>query len=113
LTDNGRELLRRPLRHPYEPYSAVQPIEHRRTQVGSPESNGMVERCTRRLNEEFLSSAYHQKMYDSVEALQADLDAFVLFYNEKRAHHGCRTQGRAPLQTFLDHQLRQEDAAAA
>ena len=28
--------------------------------------------------------AYRRKLYDSVEALQADLDAFLTFYNEAR-----------------------------
>jgi len=113
LTDNGREYCGRPLHHPFELYCTVQQIEHRRTQIGSPESNGMVERFNRTLKEEFFSLAYRKRIYDSVEALQADLDAFVQFYNERRAHHGYRTQGRTPLQTFLDHQARPEDAVAA
>jgi hypothetical protein len=37
-------------------------------------------------------------------ALQTDLDAFLSFYNERRAHQGYRTQGRTPLQTFTEHQ---------
>jgi len=73
----------------------------------------MVERFNRTLKEEFFSLAYRRKIYDSVEALQADLDAFIPFYNERRAHHGYRTKGRTPMQTFLDHQPRQEDALAA
>lgn len=113
LSDNGREYCGRPLHHPFELYCLVQQIEHRTTKVGSPETNGMVERFHRTLKDEFFSLAYRRKHYDSVEALQADLDAFVAFYNSGRAHHGYRTQGRTPLQTFTDHLGRQEVALLA
>lgn len=108
LSDNGREYCGRPLHHPFELYCLVQQIQHRTTKVGSPETNGMVERFHRTLKDEFFSLAYRRKHYDSVEALQADLDAFVAFYNASRAHHGYRTQGRTPLQTFADHLGRAE-----
>jgi Integrase core domain len=71
-------------------------------------SNGMVERWHRTLKDEFFSLAYSRKIYESIEALQADLDRFVAFYNGERAHHGYRTQGRTPFQTFHDHLARPE-----
>lgn len=113
LTDNGREYCGRPLHHPFELYCTVQQIQHRTTKVGSPETNGMAERFHRTLKDEFFSLAYRRKLYDSVEALQADLDAFLTFYNEGRAHHGYRTQGRTPAQTFTDHLARPEVAPIA
>jgi transposase InsO family protein len=113
LTDNGREYCGRPLHHPFELYCAVQQVEHRTTRVGSPESNGMVERFNRTLKEEFFSVAYRKRLYESVEALQTDLDGFLSFYNERRAHHGYRTQGRTPLQTFTEHQRAAEAPQAA
>ena len=113
LSDNGREYCGRPLHHPFALYCLVQQIEHRTTKVGSPEPNGMVERFHRTLKDECFSLAYRRKHYDSVEALQADLDAFMAFYNSGRAHHGYRTQGRTPLQTFTDHLGRQEVALLA
>ncbi len=57
--------------------------------------------------------AYRKRLYESVEALQTDLDAFLSFYNERRAHHGYRTQGRTPLQTFAEHQRATEAPQAA
>lgn len=108
LTDNGREFCGRPLHHPFELFMAVQQIEHRTTRIGSPESNGMVERFNRTLKEEFFSVAYRKRIYESIEALQADLDTFVTFYNAQRMHNGNRTQGRTPLQTLLDHLARPE-----
>jgi transposase InsO family protein len=113
LTDNGREYCGRPRHHPFELYCAVQQVEHRTTRVGSPESNGMVERFNRTLKEEFFSVAYRKRLYESVEALQTDLDGVLSFYNERRAHHGYRTQGRTPLQTFTEHQAAQQRAAEA
>ena len=41
----------------------------------------------------------HQKLYDSVEALQADLDAWLHHYNHERPHLGYRNQGRRPWDT--------------
>lgn len=43
LTDNGREFCGTE-RHPYELYLALNEIEHRTTRVGSPKTNGFVER---------------------------------------------------------------------
>lgn len=108
LSDNGREYCGRPLHHPFELYCTVQQIAHRTTKVGSPETNGMVERFHRTLKDEFFSLAYRRKIYESIEALQADLDTFMAFYNAERAHHGYRTQGRTPLQTFHEHLARPE-----
>lgn len=43
LTDNGREFCGRPLGHAYELYLAIQQVQHRRTEIDSPESNGFCE----------------------------------------------------------------------
>jgi hypothetical protein len=39
--------------------------------------------------------------YRSVDELQADLDLWILEYNEQRPHQG-RCFGKTPMQTFLD-----------
>ena len=36
------------------------------------------------------------RLYDSVEALQTDLDAWLHHYNHERPHLGYRNQGRRP-----------------
>jgi transposase len=102
LTDNGREYCGRELHHFFELYLAMNQIEHRRTEVRSPETNGFCERFNRTLKEEFFSVALRQKVYDSVDQLQTDLDAYLNFYNRERAHQGYRTRGRTPYQAFLD-----------
>jgi len=49
LSDNGREFCGRPDRHPYELFLQLEGIEHRRTRVNRPQSNGIVERFHRTL----------------------------------------------------------------
>jgi transposase len=102
LTDNGREYCGRPLQHPYELFLTISQIQHRRTDIGSPETNGFCERFHRTVKEEFYSVAFRKTLYESLDQLQADLDQYLDFYNRERAHQGYRTQGRTPYQAFLD-----------
>ncbi len=98
LTDNGREFCGTE-RHPYELYLALNDIEHRKTRVRTPRTNGFVERFNGTVLEEFFRPAMHQKLFASVEALQADLDAWLHRYNHERPHLGYRNQGRRPWET--------------
>jgi transposase InsO family protein len=56
LTDNGREFCGTE-RHPYELYLALNEIEHRTTRVGSPKTNGFVERFNGTVLQEFFRPA--------------------------------------------------------
>lgn len=93
LTDNGRETCGKPLSHPYELFLAVSRIEHRKTKVGSPETNGFCERFHRTVKEEFYAVAFRKKFYESLDELQRDLDAYLVFYNRERAHQGLPDPG--------------------
>ena len=42
------------------------------------------------------------KLYQSLEELQADLDAWLEHYNTERTHQGKKCCGRTPMQTLLD-----------
>ena len=42
-----------------------------------------------------------ENLYDSVEALQADLDAWLVHYNTERPHLGYRNMGRRPIETVM------------
>jgi transposase InsO family protein len=86
-------------RHPYELYLALNDIEHRKTKVRTPRTNGFVERFNGTVLEEFFRPVLHQKLFDSVEALQADLDAWLHHSNHERPHLGYRNQGRRPWDT--------------
>ena len=106
LTDNGREFCGTE-RHPYELYLALNEVEHRRTRVGTPRTNGFVGRFHGTALEEFFKPKMREKLYESVEALQADLDAWLVHYNRERPHLGYRNQGRRPWET-IDLFVRQE-----
>ena len=45
--------------------------------------------------------AFRRKLYLSLEELQADLDAWLAYYNNKRTHQGKRCCGRTPRQTLI------------
>lgn len=100
LTDNGREFCGTPT-HPYELYLALNDLEHRRTKVKHPYTNGFVERFHLTIKEEFFAVTLRQTIYESVEALQADLEAWLTYYNTERPHLGYRNQGRRPIDTVL------------
>jgi hypothetical protein len=98
LTDNGREFCGTPT-HPYELYLALAALEHRRTRVRHPQTNGFVERFHRTVKEEFFEVALRETFYEAVEALQTDLDRWLAHYNTERPHLGYRNQGKRPIDT--------------
>ena len=100
LTDNGTEYKGRPTVHLYEIFLELNDIEHRTTKIGTPRTNGFVERFNRTILDEFFRTAFRQKFYESVEALQADLDTWLHEYNYERPHRGYRNMGRRPIETF-------------
>lgn len=102
LTDNGREFCGKGS-HPYELYLELNEIEHRRTRVRRPRTNGFVERFNRTVLDEFFRVALRTKFYESVESLQADLDVWLEHYNTQRPHQGYRNMGRRPIDTINQH----------
>ena len=99
LTDNGREFCGTDA-HPYEFDLDLNGIEHRRTKVKTPKTNGFVERFNGTVLDEFFRLKMRETFYESVEALQDDLDAWLVHYNTERPHLGYRNQGRRPLETI-------------
>lgn len=101
LTDRGTEYCGNPEHHPYELYLAVENIDHTRTKVKSPQTNGICERFHRTVLDEFYRIAFRKTLYENVEQLQQDLDAWLGQYNEQRPHQGRWCFGKTPLETFL------------
>lgn len=99
LTDNGREFCGTPS-HPYELYLELNDLQHRRTKVARPQSNGFVERFNRTVLDEFFRSAFRKKTYSTVKELQRDLDTWIEHYNFERPHQGYRNYGRRPADTL-------------
>jgi hypothetical protein len=72
-----------------------------KTQTKSPQTNRICERLHRTMLDEFYRIAFRKKVYRSIQALQADLDAWLADYNQHRPHQG-RWCYKAPMYTFLD-----------
>lgn len=102
LTDRGTEFCGSPDKHPYELFLQLNEIDHTKTKVRSPQTNGICERFHQTILNEFYRIAFRKKIYSKLETLQTDLDDYIVFYNNDRTHQGKRCQGRKPMQTFID-----------
>src|SRR5213083_598453 len=101
LTDRGTEFCGSQS-HEYELYLAVEDVDHSRTKTKSPQTNGICERFHRTVLDEFYRVAFRKKIYLAIDELQADLDVWLVEYNEQRPHQGRWCFGKTPMQTFLD-----------
>ena len=52
--------------------------------------------------QEFYLSTFRKRLYDSVDALQDDLDQWLHHYNTERTHQGKMCCGRTPFQTMIE-----------
>lgn len=102
LTDRGTEFKGKPEHHEYELYLNLEGIEHSKTQVRHPQSNGICERLHRTMQEEFYAIVFRKKLYDNLELLQQDLDEWMNYYNNERPHSGRYCFGKTPMQTFIE-----------
>ena len=102
LTDRGTEFCGKPDMHEYELFLAINDIDHSKTKVKNPQSNGICERFHKTILDEFYSIAFRKKIYLTLEELQQDLDTWLVKYNNRRPHQGKRCQGRTPMETFLE-----------
>lgn len=102
LTDRGSEFCGNRETHEYVLYLDIENIEHTRTKVKSPQTNGICERFHQTIQNEFYASAFRRKLYSTIEQLQADVDDWLKSYNEERAHSGKYCYGKTPMQTLLD-----------
>lgn len=102
LTDRGTEYKGKREHHEYELYLDIEGIDHSKTQVRHPQSNGFCERLHRTMQDEFYAVAFRKKLYGSLEQLQQDLDEWMHYYNQERPHSGRYCFGKTPMQTFED-----------
>jgi len=102
LTDRGTEFCGRLDKHPYELYLQLNDIEHRKTKVKCPQTNGICERFHQTVLNEFYRITFRKKLYSDLEALQKDLDEYIHQYNYERTHQGKRCKGRTPIETFTE-----------
>jgi len=92
LTDNGTEFINTDFKQLLVDYD----IRHHRIPKGQPMLNGYCERFQRTILEEFYQVVFRKQFFDSLEALQSELDKYLSFYNFKRVHFGLIKTGAIP-----------------
>lgn len=102
LTDRGTEYCGKAEQHDYQLYLAINDIDHTKTKVKSPQTNGICERFHKTILQEFYQVTFRKKLYGNIEELQKDLDIWIDYYNTKRTHQGKMFCGRTPMETLLD-----------
>jgi transposase InsO family protein len=91
-TDNGSEFRSKEFGAALEAVGAAQ----RRIKAGRPNSNGCVERVQLTILEECWRPAFSRSLAPRITALRRDLDQYLDYYNNDRAHTGRLTRGRVP-----------------
>src|SRR5215469_10338010 len=71
---------------------------HQGAEIIMPD-NGICERFHRTVLDEFYRIAFRKKIDRTLDALQADLDAWLVEYNYRRPHQGRWCFGKTPIQT--------------
>ena len=102
MTDRGTEYCGRADKHDYQLFLAINDIDHTKTKVKSPQTNGICERFHKTILQEFYQVTFRKNLYETIEALQADLDEWIDFYNRERTHQGKMCCSRTPFQTMIE-----------
>lgn len=102
LTDRGTEYCGNRETHPYELYLDIEDIDHTKTKVKHPQTNGICERFHQTIQNEFYAIAFRKKIYKTLAEMQEDLDQWVEYYNNERPHSGKHCFGKTPMQTFKE-----------
>jgi transposase InsO family protein len=101
LTDRGTEFCGRPDKHDYQLFLAINDIDHTKTKVKHPQTNGICERFHKTILQEFYQVTFRKNLYETIEQLQADLDQWMHHYNTERTHQGKVCCGRTPFETMI------------
>ncbi len=97
LTDNGSEFRAREFGATIGDLGATQTF----IRPGRSTSNGSVERVQRTILEECWRPSFARSLVPKMGGLSRDLESYLAYYNEERAHTGRLTQGRTPWQTLI------------
>ncbi len=102
LTDRGTEYCGRADKHDFQLFLAINDIDHTKTKVKHPQTNGICERFHKTILQEFYQVTFRKKVCSSIDELQVDLDKWIDFYNTKRTHQGKMCCGRTPFDTMME-----------
>lgn len=69
LTDRGTEYCGKAETHDYQLYLALNQIDHTKTKIKSPQTNGICERFHRTILDEFYRVTFRKNLYQSIEQL--------------------------------------------
>lgn len=70
LTDRGSEYCGRADKHDFLLFLAINDIDHTKTKVKSPQTNGICERFHKTILQEFYQVTFRKRLYDSIDALR-------------------------------------------
>jgi transposase InsO family protein len=96
LTDNGSEFRSGVFGATVRELGATQTF----IRAGRPATNGAVERVQRTILEECWRPSFARSLVPKFTGLARDLEAYLAFYNEQRAHTGRLTNGRTPAEVI-------------
>jgi transposase InsO family protein len=97
LTDNGSEFRSQVFGDTLRELGARQTF----IRPGRPTTNGAVERVQRTILEECWRPSFARSLVPKLGGLVRNLEAYLRFYNEERAHTGRLTNGRTPLEALI------------
>ncbi len=75
-------------------------IRRRQLPPRSPDLNAFVERFQGTVLHLHYRTAFRYRFYTRAQDIDADLAAWLRFYNFERPHRGYRTKGRRPAEIF-------------
>ena len=96
LTDNGPEYVAAG----FQAHLAAQGLHHQRIPPRSPNHNAVCERFHQTILQECWRPAFHRRHFTSIRQLQAEADAWLTTYNNRRRNHGDYMRGRTPRQVL-------------
>jgi transposase InsO family protein len=97
LSDNGSEFRSAEFGATVRALGATQTFIH----PGRPTTNGAVERVQRTILEECWRPSFARSLVPKIGGLARDLEAYLAYYNDERAHTGRLTRGRTPYQALV------------
>lgn len=102
LTNNGHEFCGTET-HPYEQFLANNGIEHWHSRLGKSHTSGFLARFRTIVLSEFFSDVFRNGFYRNVDALQKELNTWLVYYNTVRSHQGYPNMGLSPLESINEY----------